>query len=82
MSSVTDAPAGRATNALGARLRRVREFVDETEPPALAIIAVMTLSLLASLVGFLVVSDLTVVPFVTFLTAAGIGWFRYQSEPA
>ena len=82
MPTVTDALGGRLTDALGAQRRRVREFVDETEPPALAIISAMTLSLLATLVGFLAVSDLTIAPFVVFLTAAGIGWFRYQEETA
>ncbi|RLM66831.1 phosphate ABC transporter permease subunit PstC [Halorubrum sp. Atlit-8R] len=73
---------GRASRALGEQLRRLSEFVDDTEPPALAIVATMTLSLFATLVGFLAVSDLTIVPFVVFLGAAGIGWFRYQEETA
>ena len=81
MASVTTL-RGRAAGAVSDRLRRLREFVDETEPPALAIILTMTVSLFAALVGFLAVSDLTIVPFVVFLGAAGIGWFRYQEETA
>ena len=82
MAPVTDSQSGRIRSTVGGHLRRTREFVEDTEPPALAIITVMILSLLGALVGFLAVSDLTIVPFVVFLTAAGIGWFRYQEETA
>ncbi|OYR82125.1 phosphate ABC transporter permease subunit PstC, partial [Halorubrum sp. E3] len=82
MAPVTDSESGGIPSAVSTQLRRTREFVDETEPPALAIIAVMTLSLFAALVGFLAVSDLTIVPFVVFLGTAAIGWVRYQEETA
>jgi phosphate transport system permease protein len=56
--------------------------VDDTDPEALAVVAVMSLSLLAALVGFLAVSDLTIVPFAVFLASAAYGWLRHQGVTA
>jgi phosphate transport system permease protein len=60
----------------------VREFVDDTPPSALATVTVMTVSLAAAFAGFLVLSDLTVLPFAVFLLAAGYGWVRHQGLTA
>ena len=77
MTSVTD-----SQSAISERIQKTREFVDQTEPTALAIISVMTLSLFGAFVGFLMVSDWTIVPFVAFLSSSAVGWFRYQEETA
>ena len=63
-------------------VRRFRKFGDETPAEALAALAVMTLSLLGAFVGFLLVSPLTVVPFLVFLASAAYGWVRYQGLTA
>jgi phosphate transport system permease protein len=62
--------------------RRVREFIEETPAEALVTLVVMTSSLLGAFVGFLLVSPLTVVPFVVFLASAAYGWVRYQGLTA
>ena len=62
--------------------RRARDFVDETEPEALAVAALVALSLVAALVGFLLVSALTVVPLAAFVVATVYGWFRHQEVTA
>jgi len=64
------------------RLAAAREFVEETEPDALAALAVGGVSLLAAFGGFLVVSELTVVPFVLFVAATGYGWVYHQELTA
>lgn len=61
---------------------RFRDFVQETEPAALAVTAVGTLSLLIAFVGFLLGSSQTIVPFAVFLASAGYGWVRYQGITA
>ena len=64
------------------RGRQARDFVDETEPEALAVVTVASVSLVAALAGFLLVSALTVVPFATFLVAVAYGWLRHQEVTA
>ena len=80
MSSATRSE--RLNAAAGQQARRIREFVDDTEPAALVAVTIIALSLLTAFVGFLAVSDLTVLPFVVFLVAAGYGWVRHQEETA
>ncbi|MFB6304495.1 MAG: phosphate ABC transporter permease subunit PstC [Haloferacaceae archaeon] len=82
MASMTDPAGGGPGDALDRQLRRARDFVDETDPAALATVLVMGTSLLAAFVGFLAVSDLTVVPFAVFLLAAAYGWIRHQEVTA
>ena len=62
--------------------RRVRDIVDDNEPEALLTVTVMGVSLLAAFAGFLMVSSLTIVPFVVFVIAAGYGWIRHQELTA
>ena len=82
MAQVNTSRSDRLVDAVGNRVRRARGFVDDTDPAALAVIAVMTASILAALVGFLAVSDWTIVPFAVFLASAAVGWVRYQAETA
>ncbi|MFB6160425.1 MAG: phosphate ABC transporter permease subunit PstC [Haloferacaceae archaeon] len=74
--------AATGAEMLASRVRRFREFVDETEPEALAVAGLMSASLLAAFVGFLAVSAYTVVPFAGFLVVTGYGWFRHQGLTA
>jgi phosphate transport system permease protein len=64
------------------RVGILRDFAEDQEPAALATVALMSLALLAAFVGFLLVSPLTVVPFVAFLVVAGYGWLRHQELTA
>jgi len=82
MASVTDRDTTGGGGDLRRRLDRLRDFVDDTTPAALATIAVITVSLLGAFVGFLLVSPLTVLPFGAFLLASGYGWLRHQEETA
>ncbi len=82
MAQVTDPQDGPIRSAVAEQVRRTKRFADETEPAALAILAVMALSLLGALVGFLAVSNWTIVPFVAFLASSAVGWVRYQEETA
>jgi phosphate transport system permease protein len=82
MAQVIDSRDGRIRSAVGEQVRQTKRFVAETEPAALGILVVMTLSLLGALVGFLAVSDWTIVPFTTFLGSSAVGWVRYQEETA
>jgi phosphate transport system permease protein len=72
----------RLSAAAERRLQRIREFVDDTEPRALVVVAVIALSLLTAFVGFLAVSNLTILPFAVFVAATGYGWVRHQEETA
>ncbi len=80
MSSVTRTE--RLNAAAGRQLQRVRDFVDDTEPAALVVVGIIALSLLTAFVGFLAVSNLTVLPFLVFVAATGYGWVRHQEETA
>ena len=80
MSSVTRTE--RLNAAAGRQLQRVRDFVDDTEPAALVVVGIIALSLLTAFVGFLAVSNLTVLPFLGFVAATGYGWVRHQEETA
>ena len=71
-----------ARNALTRRWRRLSSFVGDQEPSAVVTVGVMTVALVSALVGFLLVSPLTVVPFGVFLAAAGYGWLNYQGLTA
>jgi phosphate transport system permease protein len=82
MEPETESEPGRLNAAAGRQLQRLRDFVDDTSTGALATLAVITLSLAAAFVGFLLVSSLTVAPFAVFLVASGYGWVRYQEETA
>ncbi|RCU46623.1 phosphate ABC transporter permease subunit PstC [Haloplanus salinus] len=72
----------RLNAAAGRQLQRVRDFVDDTEPAALVVVGIIALSLLTAFVGFLAVSNLTVLPFLVFVAATGYGWVRHQEETA
>jgi len=61
------------------RLTRTQEFVDDTDPEALAVVLVSMGSLLAAFVGFLLASPWTAVPLGAFLIATGYGWARHQA---
>jgi phosphate transport system permease protein len=78
----TSNEAGAGTGRLARRRRQLRDFVDETEPEALVTVGVIAGSLLATLVGFLAVSPLTIAPFAVFLGSAGYGWARHQGLTA
>jgi phosphate transport system permease protein len=80
MASVIDIDGTRA--AVRRRVRRTRDFVDESGPSELATVVVGSVSLLAAFVGFLMVSSLTVVPFAVFLVTAAYGWIRHQELTA
>jgi phosphate transport system permease protein len=80
MSSVTRTE--RLNAAAGQQIQRIRDFVDDTEPAALVVVAVIAVSLLTAFVGFLAVSNLTVLPFLVFVAATGYGWMRHQEETA
>jgi len=80
MSSVTRTE--RLNAAAGRQLQRVRDFVDDTDPAALVVVGIIALSLLTAFVGFLAVSNLTVLPFLVFVAATGYGWVRHQEETA
>ena len=82
MEPEPESEPGRLNAAAGRQLQRLRDFVDDTSTGALATLAVITLSLAAAFVGFLLVSSLTVAPFAVFLVASGYGWVRYQEETA
>ena len=82
MASAKDKVGSNFRGAVQRRVSRTRDFIDDTEPRALVTVGVMSLALLAAFIGFLVVSSLTVVPFVLFLLAAGYGWLRYQGVTA
>jgi phosphate transport system permease protein len=60
----------------------VREFVGDTDRDALAALVVGGVSLLAAFGGFLVVSELTVVPVALFVAATGYGWVYHQELTA
>ena len=72
----------RLNAAAGQQIQRVREFVDDTEPAALVVVTIIAVSLLAAFVGFLAVSNLTILPFAVFVAATGYGWVRHQEETA
>jgi len=72
----------RLTAAAGKQVQRVRDFVTDTDPAALVVVTVIAVSLLAAFVGFLAVSNLTILPFAVFLAATGYGWVRHQEETA
>ncbi|MFB6256169.1 MAG: phosphate ABC transporter permease subunit PstC [Haloplanus sp.] len=80
MASVTRTE--RLNAAAGRQFQRIRDFVDDTEPAALVVVGIIAVSLLTALVGFLAVSDLTIVPFLVFAIATGYGWVRHQEETA
>src|SRR6056297_3599013 len=82
MASVTEQDGTDLLAAARRQLGRGRDFVEETEPGALATVTVIALSLLATFVGFLLVSSLTVAPFAVFVAASGYGWLRHQGETA
>jgi phosphate transport system permease protein len=64
------------------RAAAAREFVDETDTDALVALAVGGLSVFAAFVGFLLVSELTVVPFALFVAATAYGWVYHQELTA
>jgi phosphate transport system permease protein len=80
--ATTEPETGAVNSAVKQQVQRLRDFVDDTEPGGLATVAVLSVALLAAFVGFLLVSNLTVVPFAVFLLAAGYGWMRYQEVTA
>ncbi len=63
-------------------LRGVRDSLEDEEPAAVATVGVMASALLLSLVGFLLVSSLTIVPFGIFVVTATYGWLRHQELTA
>jgi phosphate transport system permease protein len=82
MSSVTDEDGTGTRTAARRQVERIRDVVDDNEPEALVTVGVMSAALLASFVGFLLVSSLTVLPFGVFLATAGYGWIRHQELTA
>ncbi|OYR59248.1 phosphate ABC transporter permease subunit PstC [Halorubrum halodurans] len=62
--------------------RTARDHLETTPPAATITIASIVVSLAATLVGFLVTSPYTVVPFLGFLLASGYGWVRFQGLTA
>jgi phosphate transport system permease protein len=80
MASVTRTE--RLNAAAGRQLQRLRDFVDDTEPAALVVVGIIAVSLLTAFVGFLAVSNLTILPFAVFVAATGYGWVRHQEETA
>jgi phosphate transport system permease protein len=80
MASVTRTE--RLNAAAGRQFQRIRDFVDDSEPAALVVVGVIAVSLLTAFVGFLAVSDLTIVPFLVFVVATAYGWVRHQEETA
>ncbi|WP_435067657.1 phosphate ABC transporter permease subunit PstC [Haloplanus sp. C73] len=64
------------------QVQRVREFVDDTDPAALVVVSTLAVSLLTAFIGFLAVSNLTILPFAVFVAATGYGWVRHQEETA
>ncbi|SHG51667.1 phosphate ABC transporter permease subunit PstC [Halobaculum gomorrense] len=63
-------------------VRRVRDSLEDEEPEAVAVAGVVVASLLFALVGFLLVSSLTILPFAVFVISAGYGWVRHQELTA
>jgi phosphate transport system permease protein len=82
MASVTEGEGSDLQRAFRRQYNRGRDFVDDTEPAALATVTLIALSLLAAFTGFLLASSLTVAPFALFLAASGYGWLRHQEETA
>ncbi|NEU58543.1 phosphate ABC transporter permease subunit PstC [Halorussus sp. MSC15.2] len=82
MASVTEADWTGVREAFQRKLTEARTFVEDTERTALAAGTVGSLALLATFVGFIVTSPLTVVAFLTFLLAVGYGWLRHQATTA
>jgi phosphate transport system permease protein len=82
MASVTEPDSTESRHAIQRRLDRARDFVEDTEPEALAVVVVGSVSLLAAFVGFLLSSSLTIVPFSVFLATSGYGWVRHQELTA
>jgi phosphate transport system permease protein len=76
--SSRDADYSGWTTTLQRRLGQGRDFVDDAEPSELATVVLGSLSLLASFIGFLLVSSLTIAPFAVFLVTAAYGWLRHQ----
>jgi phosphate transport system permease protein len=76
MATTTEGRTG--AEELARTVRRFRDFIDDTPPEALATVGLMAGSLLAAFVGFLLVSSLTIVPFIVFLVTAMYGWVRHQ----
>lgn len=79
MDSFTDTEVGgweaRAERYSG----RVRTFITETDPGALAVVALSMGSLLLAFAGFLLASPLAAVPFGVFVLSTGYGWVRHQA---
>jgi len=71
-----------ARNALTHRWQRLSSFVGDQEPLAVATVGIMTIALVSALVGFLLVSPFTIIPFGIFLIAASYGWLNYQGLTA
>ncbi|MFY4815734.1 PstC family ABC transporter permease, partial [Haloarcula sp. AONF1] len=61
------------------RLTGAREFVDDTDPEALAVVTASMGALLTAFLGFLLASPWTAVPFGAFLLVTGYGWARHQA---
>ena len=68
--------------AVREELTAIENFVTGTEPSALVASAVGALALLATVVGFVVQSPLTVLALMVFAATVGYGWFRHQALTA
>jgi phosphate transport system permease protein len=62
--------------------RRFRDFVDDTDPEGLAVVGLLSASILASFVGFILVSNLTILPAAIALLVTMFGWIRHQEITA
>jgi len=72
----------RLNAAVDKQVQRIRDFVDDTEPEALVVVTAIAISLLTAFIGFLLVSNLTALPFIVFVAVTGYGWVRHQEETA
>jgi phosphate transport system permease protein len=82
MASVTETEGGRLSAVVDKQTQRLRDFADDTSTGGLVTVGVMAVALLAAFVGFLAVSELTILPFAVFVIAAAVGWVRYQEATA
>ncbi|MFB6298934.1 MAG: phosphate ABC transporter permease subunit PstC [Halobacteriales archaeon] len=82
MARATQRRAGDLRDALQRRHRRLSDAIEGVERDALVAITIGTLSLLGTLIGFLLTSPYTVILLGVFVLTAGYGWVRHQELTA
>lgn len=82
MSTAPDSDTKGPRAAILQRVTALAEFFDDTDPSALAVVGVGSVSLLTAFVGFLMVAPWTSLPLAVFLATAGYGWVRHQGLTA